>query len=104
MDQHCLAEIGSRRSNLIGHVTTAIDKLLQKHELIFKEELGTMKDIQVCRCVKPNTIPKFCRARSAPYALRPVIERLEKMGVLERVKYSDWATPVVPVPKPDGTV
>ena len=24
--------------------------------------------------------------------------------VLERVKYSDWATPVVPVPKPDGTV
>ena len=26
------------------------------------------------------------------------------MGVLERVKYSDWPTLVVPVLKPDGTV
>ena len=26
------------------------------------------------------------------------------MGALERVKYSDWATPVVPIPKPDDTV
>ena len=26
------------------------------------------------------------------------------MGALERVKYSDWATPVVPIPKPDGMV
>ena len=48
------------------------------------------------------------RAGSAPYALRPVIEKdlicLEKMGAIEKVKYSDWATPIVPVPKPDGTV
>ena len=26
------------------------------------------------------------------------------MGALERMKYSDWATPVVPIPKPDSTV
>ena len=26
------------------------------------------------------------------------------MGAIEKVRYSDWATPVVPVPKPDGTV
>ena len=26
------------------------------------------------------------------------------MGAIERVKYSDWATPIVPVPKLDGTV
>ena len=92
----------------IRYVTSAIDKLLQKHDVLFKEELGTMKDIQVRLAVKSNAVPKFCRARSAPYALRPVIEqeltRLEKMGALERVKYSDWATPVVPIPKPDGMV
>ena len=26
------------------------------------------------------------------------------MGAIEKVRYSDWATPAVPVPKPDGTV
>ena len=26
------------------------------------------------------------------------------MGAIEKVKYSDWATPIVPVPKPNGTV
>ena len=92
----------------IRYMTTAIDTLLQKHEVLFKDELGTMKNIQVCLCVKPDAVPKFCRARSAPYALRPIIEKdlicLEKMGAIEKVKYSDWATPIVPVPKPDGTV
>ena len=82
-------------------MTTALDKLLQKHEILFKEELGTMKDIQVRLRVKPDAIPKFCRTRSAPYALRPAIEqelkRLEKMGAIERVKYGDWATPVLPI-------
>ena len=84
----------------IRYMTTALDKLLQKHEILFKEELGTMNDIQVRLCVKPDKIPKFCRTRSAPYALPLAIEqelkRLEKMGAIERVKYSVWATPVVP--------
>ena len=26
------------------------------------------------------------------------------MGAIEKVRYSDWATLVVPVPKPDGMV
>ena len=30
--------------------------------------------------------------------------RLQQSGVVESVKYSDWATPIVPVPKPDGSV
>ena len=57
--------------------------------------------------VKPNATPKFCRARAAPYAFRDVIEdinRLQKLRVLEKIQYSDWATPVVPMPKPDGSV
>ena len=30
--------------------------------------------------------------------------RLEKITAIGRVKYNDWATPIGPVPKPDGTV
>ena len=58
--------------------------------------------------VKPDTKAKFCRARTAPYALCGAIENdlnhLQQIGVIESVKYSDWATPIVPVPKPDGSV
>ena len=42
-----------------------------------------------------------------PYALRDAIERdlerLESLGVIEKVSYSDWAAPIMPIPKPDGS-
>ena len=67
-----------------------------------------MKGVQAKLAVKPDSKPKFCRARTAPYALCEAIEndlkRLQQSGVVESVKYSDWATPIVPVPKPDGSV
>ena len=30
------------------------------------------------------------------------MERLEKQGIIRKVNYSDWAVPIVPVPKADG--
>ena len=43
-----------------------------------------------------------------PFALRQKIEaeldRLEKQGVIKPVQFSDWAAPIVPVIKRDGTV
>ena len=32
------------------------------------------------------------------------LDRLEAEGVIEKVNYSEWAAPLVPVPKPDGRV
>ena len=32
------------------------------------------------------------------------LPRLEKIGVLEKVEFSDWASPIVPVLKPGGSV
>ena len=29
---------------------------------------------------------------------------MEKIGVLENIEFSDWARPIVPVLKPDGSV
>ena len=56
----------------------------------------------------PTATPIFHKARPVPYALREKIEqdleRLEKAGTTESVQYSDWATPIVPVAKNDGTV
>ena len=90
----------------ISMVMTNLDALLQHYHSLFKDELGTMVGVTAKLKVNPDATPKFCRARAAPYALKDAIEkdinRLEKLGV--QVQYSDWATPVVPVPKPDGSV
>ena len=92
----------------IKAISTGLDSLLDQYHSLFTDELGTMKGITAKLSVKPEAKPKFCRARSAPYALKESIEkdldRLQKLGVLEKVNYSDWATPIVPVPKPDGSV
>jgi len=43
-----------------------------------------------------------------PYALRAKVdqelERLEKAGVIEPVQFAEWAAPIVPVLKRDGSV
>ena len=92
----------------IGMVTTNLDSLLQHYHSLFKDELGIMVGVTAKLNVKPNATPKFCRARAPPYALKDFIQkdihRLQKLRVLEKLQYSDWATPVVPVPKPDGSV
>lgn len=80
-----------------------LEHMLQKHEGVFKEELGTLKGFQATIHVPDNAAPRFYRPRSVPYAMKPKvdaeIDRLLKENI---IKYSDWAAPVVPLLKPDG--
>ena len=86
----------------------SLQSMLKKYEEIFREEVGTMHEFKAVVVVKPDTKPRFCRARSVPYALKEPIEReldrLESEGVIQQVSHGDWAAPIVAVPKLDGTV
>lgn len=75
---------------------------------VFSEELGLMKGPPASLLLKDGAVPKFCKARPLPYALRDKVakelERMVSLGIIYPVKHSDWATPIVPVLKKDGTV
>jgi hypothetical protein len=57
--------------------------------------------------LKEGAKPRYFKARRVPYAQRKRIEkeldRLVEEGIYVPVKYSNWATPVVPVEKNDGS-
>ena len=90
----------------VRHLSSgALQAVLDKHEAVFREELGTMKNFEAKIFVDPKATPRFCKARSIPYAMRAQVEkeleRLVKEGTLEPVETADWAAPIVPVLKAD---
>ena len=58
--------------------------------------------------IHPDATPKFCKARPVPYALKAKVEaelnRLEKNGVIRHVEFAQWAAPMVPIVKVDGSI
>ena len=75
---------------------------------VFNDELGKVNGITASLKLKENATPKFYKPRPVPYALRDKIgdelKRLEELGILEKIKFSEWGAPIVPVMKPDGGV
>ena len=71
-----------------------------------QEGLGQISKLEATSQLKPTATPKFYKARSVSFALQTAVERdrLEGEGILERVPYSQWAAPIVSVPKPEGTI
>ena len=85
-----------------------VELLKSKYKGVFAEGLGTMKTFTAHLKLKPDTKPVFYRPRPVPYALKANIEqelqRLEREGIIEKIEHSEWAAPIVPVPKGDGEI
>ena len=85
-----------------------LKELLDRYSEVFKDELGTIQGTTAKIQVDPTVQPRFCKARSVPYALRAKVDtelvRLEREGIIEKVTYAAWAAPIVPVVKRDGTI
>ncbi|GFT78351.1 uncharacterized protein K02A2.6 [Trichonephila clavipes] len=75
---------------------------------IFDDKLGEINNYEAKLKLRHGVKPIFCRVRTVPFALKGRVEneidRLEKEGIIEKVDSSEWATPVVPVVKSDGSI
>ena len=84
-----------------------IQSIIDCHPDLFQEELGKVSGAKATIYIDDDKVkPRFMRARQVPYALHAKVEaeidRLVREEVLETMQFSQWATPVVPVLKPDG--
>ena len=90
------------------HAQRSLQDVLDAHKEVFTEGLGMVKGVTAAIHVDPTAPPQFHKARPLPYTLQKKVERelerLESQGVIEPVQFSDWAAPVVPVIKGDGSV
>ena len=88
--------------------TSHLLRLKSKYGTVFREELGTLKGIEVRLDIDRDVVPKFFKARSLPFAYKQKVEeQLDAdiaSGVLVPVSNSRWAAPIVPVVRPDGRI
>ena len=51
-----------------------------------------------------NEVAKINGLRAMKEKVEEDLDRLERIGVISKVETSEWATPTVPVRKPNGSV
>ena len=92
----------------IENIHKELDKLLTSYSELIEDKLGPIRHFEAKLRVKEGATPKFHKPRNVPFATKEIIskelDRLEAERVIEKFNYSEWAAPLVPVPKPDGRV
>ncbi|XP_046619689.1 uncharacterized protein K02A2.6-like [Neodiprion virginianus] len=85
-----------------------LNKILEKHAKFFENSKGSFNRAKIRLELKEDAKPIYELARSVPFALKDKIEkeldRLVEEKILEPVEMSEWATPIVPILKPNGDV
>ena len=80
----------------------------EKYPRLFEDSLGKLEGYKATIRLKQGAVPKFCKAASVPYAIKEelgrMIQKQEKLGVWEKVDYSEWASRTVNIRKPDNSL
>lgn len=75
---------------------------------IFEEKVGCVPGFTISLQLREGARPVFTKERNVPHALRELVDKeldsLEKSGIITQVNCSDWGSPLVVIPKPDGNV
>ncbi|XP_052814094.1 uncharacterized protein K02A2.6-like [Mya arenaria] len=82
--------------------------MMNRYESVFSDGIGHAKGFSAKLTLKDDATPKFMKARSVPFSMKPKIEKeldnLERQRIITKVNTSEWATPIVPVLKSTGDV
>ena len=72
---------------------------------LVSEDLGTFKGPAHCIKLKPDAVPHAVRVRPIPLCYREAAEKeillMDRLGIWEKVKQSEWVHPLVVVGKPE---
>ena len=89
-------------------ISRKLENLVKNYSEIFSSELGTIKGVKAKVNIEANSQQKFMKTRGVPFVIKEAVEaEIDQMGedgILKSVSYSEWARPIVNVPKPDGTI
>ena len=84
----------------------ATASIVSRFPAVFSAEVGKIQGYKAVIRLKEGTKPIFKKSRSVAYALQPALEtelmRMQQEGILEPIESSEWATPLVIVPKSNG--
>ena len=82
----------------------ACQELCGEFPVLFKPELGCLKDFELEVRFKPDAKPVFCKPRTVPLALLDDLNLAYdagiKKGVWQPAQFNEYGTPVVPIRKP----
>ncbi|XP_052795673.1 uncharacterized protein K02A2.6-like [Mya arenaria] len=96
------------RVNNIESQKNRFANMMNRYEFVFSDGIGHAKGFSAKLTLKDDATPKFMKARSVPFSMKPKIEKeldnLERQGIITKVNTSEWATPIVPVLKSTGDV
>ena len=91
-----------------GDTKHKLQEMLKKFESLFRPGIGQLKGYKAKLHMKPGGCPKFFKHRPMPYSIGEKvsedIDRLVHGCILSPVSHSEWATPIVPICKRDGSV
>ena len=85
-----------------------MQSILDQYVVVFKEDLGALKNFTAKIYVDPTVKPQFFKVRPVPYALRSQneleLDRLVEKGIITPISFSEWAASILPIMKNDKTI
>ena len=93
---------------IVSNLNAGNPNFFSEFKDVFASGLGKFKGSKISLDLGADVTPISFPPRRIPIGIKPAVEEeisnLLKKGVLIPIDKSDWATPVVPVVKPDGSI